>query len=140
MYGNTSSAGTLGINILPNSRISSNGKHSRLHQYLIERQLHLFLFSGYLSSKGTREALFKFYDNVLIKYENFLMPTLVFHIIPDGLEERNVILDIDEQLYNILNIRTKPELLFLDTSGSVINRTNTIDEIQIEYALALLET
>ncbi len=139
MVANIFSAGksedTFDLTKVPNERISSNGPHSYLHEYVEEQNTHLFIFSGWKPDSTTYIRLFKFYDNITFTYSKLLCPTLVLRFIPKGLEERNVILDVDEELYKKLHITNNPELLFVNHVNEVLFRTHFFDLTEIEHSL-----
>jgi len=125
-------------NKVPNERISSNGSHSYFHEFTKEQDLHLFIFSTLNPQNSIYSRLYKIYDRIISQYLEKIYPALVLGTIQNHLQERQVILDIDEELHRKLNILKTPELLLVDGSNHIVSRVPFFNWTEMQQTLRFM--
>ncbi len=121
-------------NKIINAPIACNGKASNINEYLNRNVPHLFLFTGNKSTIESAYSTYGLFDYVVNNYLDKINPIIVTKLVPMGLSDREIILDLDGELYDAFNIQNQPKMVILDSNNII----RGISEILTKSGLKIL--
>ena len=106
---------------IPDAKIACDDYAMTLHQYVYGHNEHLFLFSGIDASEKKVRQVFEFYDWVTQTYRKCILPTVIVTAVPAERNERNVLLDIDAEIYSVLNKKNETLLILFHRDKGILH-------------------
>ncbi len=113
-------------NKIINAPIACNGKASNINEYLNRNVPHLFLFTGNKSTIESAYSTYDLFDYVVNNYLDKINPIIVTKLVPMGLSDREIILDLDGELYEAFNIGNQPKMAVIDDNNMILGISETV--------------
>lgn len=90
--------------------IACNGNATNLQEFLEVNMTYVFLFSGDRPSIKKSIQTYQLYDHIVSTYKDTLLPVIVTKLIPIGLKDKEVILDIEGQFFKVFDVFEHPRV------------------------------
>ena len=116
--------------LIKDAPIACNGTETHLIDYLKADQSFVLFFTGDKPTIDSAYLTYELYDHIDSNYKDILQPVVITKLVPLGLKDREVVLDLEGAVFKAFNISDMPKIAFIsDRKVLVISEQMPVREL-----------
>lgn len=118
------------LGVLPlNAEIACNSSANYFYEILEANTAYLLIFIPFQRTPKTITKVFELYDFVLKNLVHEIKPVIITDSIPEGYNDRNIILDKENNLFSHFEVNNKPKLIVINKAHEICRGINKYKDL-----------